>query len=93
MILTHRPPSSKWVPGGNTGEVKGRRGKELATLPHDKCPSNGHSPNVRNRIWEYHLPLVLKIHLEKNYIYIYIVFVISFTLCLSIQWTNFQLLK
>ena len=31
-MLAHCSPSSKCVPGGNTGEAKG--GKELATLPH-----------------------------------------------------------
>ena len=41
-MLAHCSPSSKWVPGGNIGEIKAAR-KELATLPHmlmaqDKCP-------------------------------------------------------
>ena len=43
------PPSSKWVPSGNTGEVKGgeeRNWPLYFTMPtaQDKCPSNGHSP-------------------------------------------------
>ena len=61
-MLAHCSPSSKWVPGGNTGEVKG--GEERNWLPYhtlptarDKCPSNGHSPNVRNRTWDSPLPL------------------------------------
>ena len=53
-ILAHCSPSSKWVPGGNTGEVKGgekRKWPPYLTMPmaQDKRPSNGHSPNVRNR--------------------------------------------
>ena len=55
--VPHCPPGSKWVPGGNTGEVKGgekRNWPPYLTMPaaHDKCPSNGHSPNVRNRTWD-----------------------------------------
>ena len=55
-MFAHCPPSSKWVPCSNTGEVKGGEKKSLPpyfTMPtaQDKCPSNGHSPNVRNRAW------------------------------------------
>ena len=62
-MLAHCPPSSKWVPGGNTGEVKG--GEERNWSPYlimpaaqDKCPSNGHSPNVRSRTWDSPLPFL-----------------------------------
>ena len=62
-MLAHCPPSSKWGPGGNTGEAKG--GEERNWPPHltmptaqDKCPSNGHSPNVRNRAWDSPLPFL-----------------------------------
>ena len=48
-MLAHCPPSSEWVPGGNTGEAKG--GEERNWPPYltmlaaqDKCPSHGHSP-------------------------------------------------
>ena len=56
-MLSHCPPSSKWVPGGNTGEVKGgeeRNWPPFLTMPaaQDRCPSNGHSTNVRNRAWD-----------------------------------------
>ena len=56
-ILAHCPPSSKWVPGGTTGEAKGgeeRNWPPYLTMPaaQDKCPSNGHSPNVRNHTWD-----------------------------------------
>ena len=62
-MLAHCPPSSKWVPGGNTGEVKGdeeRNWPPYLTMPvaQDKCPSNGHSPNVRNRTWDSPLPFL-----------------------------------
>ena len=48
-MLAHCSPSSKWVPGGNTGEVKGgeeRNWPPYLTMPaaQDKCLSNGHSP-------------------------------------------------
>ena len=61
-MLAHCSPSSKWVPGCNTGEVKGgeeRNWPPYLTMPmaQDKCPSNGHSPNVRNRTWDSPLPL------------------------------------
>ena len=61
-MLAHCPPSSKWVPGGNTGEAKGgeeRNWPPYLTMPaaQDKCPSNGHSPNVRNRTWDSPLPI------------------------------------
>ena len=41
--LAHCPPSSKWVPGGNPGEVKGgeeRNRPPYLTMPaaQDKCP-------------------------------------------------------
>ena len=54
-MLAHCPSSSKWVPGGNTREVKDgeeRNWPPYLTMPvgQDKCLSNGHSPNVRNRI-------------------------------------------
>ena len=60
-MLAHCPPSSKWVPGGNTGEVKGgeeRNWPPYLTIPaaQDKCPSNGHSPNVRNHTGDSPLP-------------------------------------
>ena len=62
-MLAHCPPSTKWVPGGNTGEVKGgeeRNWPPYLTMPaaQDKCSSNGHSPNVRNRTWDSPLPLI-----------------------------------
>ena len=48
-MLAHCPPSSKWVPGGNTGEVKG--GEERNWPPYltmlaaqDKCASDRLSP-------------------------------------------------
>ena len=61
-MFAHCPPSSKWVPGDNTGEVKGG---EERNWPHyltilaaqDKCPSSGHSPNIGNRAWDSPLPL------------------------------------
>ena len=48
-MLAHCSPSSKCVPGGNTGEVKGgeeRNWPPYLTMPaaQDKCLSNGHSP-------------------------------------------------
>ena len=48
-MLAHCSPSSKWVPGGNSGEVKGgeeRNWPPYLTMPaaEDKCPSKGHSP-------------------------------------------------
>ena len=58
-MLAHCSPSSKWVPGGNTG-AKGC--KERNWPPYhmptaqDKCPSNGHSPNVQARTWDSYLP-------------------------------------
>ena len=60
-MLAHFSLSSKLVPGGNTGEVKGGEERDWApylTMPaaQDKCPSNGHSPNVRNRTWDSPLP-------------------------------------
>ena len=50
-------PSSKWAPGGNTGEVKSDEEMDwpsYLTMPaaEDKCPSNGHFPKVRNRTWD-----------------------------------------
>ena len=36
-ILTHCPPSSKWVPGGNTGEVTD--GEETNWLPYLTVPT------------------------------------------------------
>ena len=63
-MLAHCSPSSKWVPGGNTGEVKGgeeRNWPPYLTMPaaQDKCLSNGHPPppNVRNRTRDSPLPL------------------------------------
>ena len=60
-MLAHCSPSSKWVPGGNTGEVKGgeeRNWPPYLTMPaaQDKCLSNGHSPNVRSRTRDSPLP-------------------------------------
>ena len=60
-MLAHCSPSSKWVPGGNTGEVKGGEERNwppylTMTAAQGKCPSNGHSPNVRNRTWDSPLP-------------------------------------
>ena len=65
-------PSSKWVPGGNTGEVKGgeeRNWPPYLTMPaaQDKCPSNGHSPNVRNRTWDSPLPFFISYMDYANY--------------------------
>ena len=64
-MLARCSPSSKWVPGGNTGEVKGgeeRNWPPYLTMPaaQDKCPSNGHTPNVRNRTRDSPLPLEFK---------------------------------
>ena len=44
-MLAHCPPSSKWVPGGNTREAKGseeRNWPPYLNMPaaQDKCPSN-----------------------------------------------------
>ena len=55
------PPSSNWVPGDNTGEAKGGEERNwppylTMTAAQDKCPSNGHSPNVWNRTWDSPLP-------------------------------------
>ena len=63
-VLAHCSTSSKWVPGGNTGEVKGgeeRNWPPYLTMPaaQDKCLSNGHSPNVRNRTRDLPLPTLL----------------------------------
>ena len=60
-MLAHCLPSSKWVHVGNTGEVKGgeeRNWPPYLTMPaaQGKCPSNWHSPNVRNRTWDSPLP-------------------------------------
>ena len=70
-MLAHCPPSSKWVPGGNTREAQGgeeRNWPPYLTMPaaQDKCPSNGHSPNVRNRTWDSPLPLPLPFHVAFN---------------------------
>ena len=69
-MLAHCPPSSKWVPGGGTGKVKG--GEERNWPPYltmsaaqDKCPSNGHSPNVRNRTWDSPLAFLLLIFVRN----------------------------
>ena len=66
QMFAHCPPSSKWVPGGNTGKAKG--GEERNWPPYltisaaqDNFPSNGHSPDVRNRIWDAPLPFFLYI--------------------------------
>ena len=73
-MLADCSPRSKWVPGGNTREVKGgeeRNWPPYLTMPvaQDKCPSNGHSPNVRNRTWDspllYFTP-VLEVVSEKD---------------------------
>ena len=57
------PTQQQMVPGGNTGVVKGgeeRNWPLYLTMPaaQDKCPSNGHSSNVRNRTWDSPLPYV-----------------------------------
>ena len=79
-MLAHCPPSSKWVPGGNTGEAEGgeeRNWPPYLTMPaaQDKCPSNGHSPNVRNRTWGSPLPLhfypIFKFVLHVVYKYLF----------------------
>ena len=64
-MFAHCSPSSKWVPGGSTGEVKGgeeRNWPPYLTMPaaQDKYPSNEHSPNVRNRTWDSPLPFKLQ---------------------------------
>ena len=56
-------PSSKLVPGGNTGELKAAR-KGLPphlTMPtvQDKYPLKKALPNVRNRTWDSPLSLPL----------------------------------
>ena len=66
-MLAHCPPSSKWVAGGNAGEVKGgeeRYWPPYLTMPaaQDKCPSNGFSPNVLNRTWDSPLPVILGVY-------------------------------
>ena len=48
-MFAHCPPNSKWVPGGNTWEVKGSEERNWPPYPtmlvvQDKCPYNGHSP-------------------------------------------------
>ena len=69
-MFVHCPPSSKWVPGGNSGEVKGgeeRNWPPYLTMlaPQDKCPSNGHSPSVWNHTWDSPLPyLSIAIHFD-----------------------------
>ena len=65
IVSKNCSPSSKWVPGGNTGEVKGgeeRNWPPYLTMPATqyKCPSNGHSPNVRDRTWDSSLLLFQK---------------------------------
>ena len=67
-LLAHCPSSSKWAPAGNTGEVIGGEGRNwppYLTMPaaQDKCPSNGHSSNVRKPTWDspLHLPFTLGI--------------------------------
>ena len=62
-MLAHCSPSSKWATGGNTGEAKGgeeRNWPPYLTMPaaQDKCPSNVHSHNVRNRTWDSPLPFI-----------------------------------
>ena len=54
-----RPLSTQqqWLPGGNTGEFEigeERNWPSYLTMPaaQDKCPSNGHSPNIRNPTWD-----------------------------------------
>ena len=63
-MLAHCSPSSKWVPGGNTGEVKGgeeRNWPPYLTMPaaQDKCLSNGHSPTY-GIVHGTHLYLLMK---------------------------------
>ena len=48
-MLARCSRSSKWVPDGNTGEVKDGEERNwppylTITAAQDKCPSNGHSP-------------------------------------------------
>ena len=69
-MLAHCSPSSKWIPGGNTGEVKGgeeRNWPPYLTMPaaQDKYLSNGHSPTYG---------IVHGIHL---YLYLYLLYIIS----------------
>ena len=63
-MLAHCPPSSKWVPGGTTGEVQGgeeRNWPPYLTMPtaQDKFPSNGHSLNIRSRTWDSPSPVLV----------------------------------
>ena len=58
-MLAHCSPSSKCVPGGNTGEVKGgeeRNWPPYLTMPaaQDKCPLYKAFTNVRNRTGDSH---------------------------------------
>ena len=67
-MLAHCPPTSKWVLGGNTREVKGGEERNwppylIMPMAQDKCPSNGHSPNVRNRIWDSPLPFSVNLQI------------------------------
>ena len=69
-ILAHCLPRSNCVPGGNTGEVKGgdeRNWPPYLAMPaaQDKCPSNGHSPIIRNRTWDSPLPLPFNVCTTK----------------------------
>ena len=62
-MLAHCSPSSKWVPGGNTGEVKGgeeRNWPPYLTMPmaQDKCHSNGHPPPTYGIVHGTHLYLL-----------------------------------
>ena len=64
LLFYFCPSSSKWVPGGNTGEVIGgekRKRPPYLTMPmaQDKFPPNRHSPNVRNRARDSPLPFLL----------------------------------
>ena len=63
-MLARCSPSSKWVPGGNTGEVKDgeeRNWPPYVTMPaaQDRCPSNGHYPSIRNHTWDSPLPRIM----------------------------------
>ena len=63
--LAHCPPSSKWVPGGNTGDIKVGGGKDLVNLPHNtdgpgQVSSLTGTPQPTDHIWDLPLPTPLK---------------------------------
>ena len=75
-MLAHCSPSSKWVPGGNTGEIKAARKGTAPPLPHmpmaqDKCPLNKRCPLNKCPLNKYYLYFFYRV--RKCYVSKYLV--------------------